>query len=64
MEPDPLVGVERERAEVEEADSGQVGVEVGAGWEEQAPELAPAEIVSAPIAGPKLLTKSEFPATI
>jgi hypothetical protein len=64
MEPDPLAGVERERAEVEEAGSGQVGVEVGAGWEEQAPELAPVETVSAPVAGPELLIRSGFPATI
>ena len=55
MEPDPLVEVERERAEV--------GVEVGAGWEEQAPELAPVEIVSAPVAGLDFLIKSGLPAT-
>jgi hypothetical protein len=66
MELDPLEGVERERAEAEEVERerAEVGVEVGAGWEEQAPELAPVEIVSAPVAGPKPLIKSEFPATI
>ena len=64
MEPDLLEGVDRELAEVEEADSGQVRVEVGAEWEEQAPELAPAEIVSAPTAGQGLLIRQELLATI
>jgi hypothetical protein len=64
MELDLLEGVDRELAEVGEADSRQVRVEVGAEWEERTLELAPAEIVSAPTAGQGLLIKQELLATI
>ena len=54
-----LLGVEvQEQGEV----SGEgEGVEVG--WEEQAPELDPAGVVSAPVVVPGFLIKSGFPAT-
>lgn len=43
--------VDQEQGEAEKEGFGQVVVQVGGGWEEQAPEQVRGEIVSAPVAG-------------
>jgi len=48
---------------MEQEGVGVEGEEVEVGWVEHAPELDPAGVVSAPVAGLGFLIKSGFPAT-